>query len=107
MSRLTQAPTGGCRVPDPTRDTSVWRSGRGPDTHLRMVQGCEGQIPSAGAWVVPPLLHLPGGRGKEVQEKPPAGSLRVSLRSLFNIPQEWGIKGVETSLRQRWWEQRE
>jgi hypothetical protein len=26
---------------------------------------------------------------------PFAGSLRVSLRSFFYFPQEWGIKGVE------------
>ena len=72
----------------------VSRPRRGPDTHLRMVQG---STSASGGECSP----------KEVQEKPPAGSLRVSLRSLFNIPQEWGIKGVETSLRQRWWEHRE
>jgi hypothetical protein len=35
----------------------------------------------------------PRGWGKEVQEKSPARSLRVSFRSLFNIPQDWGPGG--------------
>ena len=27
-----------------------------------------------------------------------AGSLRVSLRTFFSLPQEWGIKGVENGI---------
>jgi hypothetical protein len=32
---------------------------------------------------------------KEVQEKPPAGSLRVSLSSLFQSPKNGGSRGLK------------